>query len=55
MSDLQLGVADLAVEIDDAFEFTDRAIEISSAPVNHGDVVARDGFAGPVADLALDG
>lgn len=48
-------MADLAVEVDDAFQLTDRAVKFPSAPVDHGDVVARDGFDGPVADRAVDG
>jgi hypothetical protein len=50
----EIGVVDLAVEIDDEFEFPDRLVQVAVRSVNHRDVIASDGFAGAVADLPLD-
>jgi hypothetical protein len=42
----EVGVPDLAVELDDAFELADRPVEIPLRPVDHRDVVPGNSFAG---------
>jgi hypothetical protein len=51
----QARVADLPVEVDDEFEFTDRLVEVSLGPLDHRHVVPGDRFAGAVADLPQGG
>jgi hypothetical protein len=51
----EVWVVDLAIEVDDAFEFADRPVEIPLCPKDHRDVVPGDGFAGAVADIPADG
>ena len=48
-------VTDLAVEVDDEFEFADRAVQLAVRPVDHRDVVPGGCFAGAVADLPHGG
>ncbi len=51
----QVGVSDLAVELDDALQFGDRLVPLPAAAVDHRHVVPGDSFTGTVADLAGDG
>jgi hypothetical protein len=44
-------VTDLAVEVDGLFKFGDGLVEVSSVPVDHGEVVAGDGFAGAITRI----
>jgi hypothetical protein len=48
-------VADLAVEVDDAFQFVDGPVEFASIKLHHRDVEPGGGLAGPGADLPESG
>ncbi|WP_377536289.1 hypothetical protein [Micromonospora harpali] len=48
-------MVDLPVQVDDAFEFLDRLVEVTVIPTDHRNVVTSGGFADPVAGLPATG
>ncbi len=51
---LQVGVADLAVQLDNLLQLGDRPAQVALGAVDHRDVIAGHRFPGPVPDLPPD-